>query len=86
MEHLSDDGNLPPYNRLNFENAVLVRVATLTSTNMNGGYAKLSTGYFDAPAGLVILNSVQSIGDIQDLTLTVKEGKYKGVHAPNMLE
>lgn len=85
MQHLSDDGNHPPYNRNNFENGVFVRIATLT-TNLSG-LQKLSTGYFNAPAGLVILQSTTPLSqsDVM-LTMTAKEGKYKGVHAPSLLE
>lgn len=85
MEHLSDNGDIPPYNRLNFENGVLVRIATLT-TNTNG-LQKLSTGYFNAPAGLIVLQSTTPISqnDVM-LSMTAKEGKYKGIHAPSMLE
>lgn len=85
MAHLSDDGNIPPYDRLNFENAVLVRVATIA--NFVTG-PKLSTGYFNAPAGLVVVQSRSNNllpSDVM-LTMTAKEGKYKGIHAPSMLE
>lgn len=85
MLHLADDGSIPPYNRLNFENGVLVRIATLTANT--SGLQKLSTGYFNAPAGLIVLQSSTPIdGDDVILSMTAKEGKYKGIHAPSMLE
>lgn len=85
MDHLSLDGAFPPYNRINFENGVFVRIATLT-TNTNG-LQKLSTGYFNAPAGLIVLQSTTPISqDDVMVSMTAKEGKYKGIHAPSMLE
>ena len=85
MVHLADDGNIPPYNRLNFENGILVRIATLTANT--SGLQKLSTGYFNAPAGMIVLQSSTPLSqnDVM-LTMTAKEGKYKGIHAPSMLE
>lgn len=85
MEHLSSDGDLPPYNRLNFENGVFVRIATLTTNT--SGLQKLSTGYFNAPAGIIVLQSTTPISqDDVMISMTAKEGKYKGIHAPSMLE
>ena len=85
LEHLSGDGNQPPYNKLTLENGVLVRIATLTANTT--GLQKLSTGYFNAPAGMIVLQSTTPISqnDVM-LTMTAKEGKYKGIHAPSMLE
>ena len=85
LDHISDDGNIPPYDRLNFENGVFVRVATLA--NFVTG-PKLSTGYFNAPAGIVVVQSRSNNLQPSDvmLTMTAKEGKYKGIHAPTMLE
>jgi hypothetical protein len=86
--HVKSDGNDPPYNKDDLENGVLVRIATLTASPTGPqGYTKLSTGYFNAPAGLIVLQSSSNMtNDYPQLTLTVKEGKYKGVHAPSMLE
>ena len=85
FDHVKADGNDPPYNKDNLENGVLVRIATLTA-NTNG-LQKLSTGYFNAPAGMIVLQSTTPIeqNDVM-LTMTAKEGKYKGIHAPSMLE
>ena len=87
-DHLSDDGNLPPYNRIGLYNDVFVKVGVLGGTN---GAQKLSTGYFDAPAGLIILIAQVPTppfpaGGKSFITISCKEGKYKGIHAPNMLE
>lgn len=85
MEHLQDDGNLPPYDKDAIRNEIWVKVATL-SVNA-AGQQKLSTGYFEAPAGLIaISSSVPLAGDATVLNLEVKAGDYKGVHAPSYLE
>ena len=87
MEHLSDDGNNPPYSNSSIEDQVFVKVATLF-VDANGT-SKLSTGYFNAPCGLVYL---QSSGGLNATTLSSKiyveskGGDYKGVHGTPMLE
>lgn len=86
MDHLSDDGNLPPYNRTGIANEVWTKVGTLSiPTN---GQQRLSTGFFCAPAGLVVLvsNATMDPAGSPFLSLEVKAGDYKGVHAPSMLE
>ena len=86
MEHLQDDGNRPPYNRTNFENSVWVKVGTL-SVNA-AGQQKLSTGFFVAPAGLIAIESSVPLdpSGVPILSLELKAGDYKGIHAPSYLE
>ncbi len=86
MEHIQGDGNLPPYNRTNFENAVWVKVGTL-SVNASG-QQKLSTGFFVAPAGLIAIESSVPLDPSASpiLSLELKAGDYKGIHAPSYLE
>ena len=86
MAHLSDDGNAPPYNRTNIANEVWIKVGTLSLPA--AGQQKLSTGFFCAPAGLVVLQSTAPMNPATEpfLSLEVKGGDYKGVHAPSMLE
>ena len=85
MEHLQDDGNLPPYDKDTIRNEVWVKVATLFVNN--AGTQKLSTGYCEAPAGLIaITSSVPLPTAATILNLEVKAGDYKGVHAPSYLE
>jgi len=83
MQSLQADGNSPPYDPNNLP-SVWVKVATLTVGT--AGNQKLSTGYFDAPCGLVYLKStgqtIDSLGN--NLSLTVQSGDYKGVKAHNM--
>lgn len=87
MDHLSDDGNIPPYDRTGIENQVLTKVATLYVDA--GGGNKLSTGYFNAPCGLVYISTAGGINGTtigNKIYVEVKGGDYKGVHAPSMLE
>ena len=83
---LQTRGNLPPYDT-NGVGQVFpwVRVGELDVATV--GAQRLSTGYFNAPCGFVILRDVSG-GPVQTSTLsmTVKSGDYKGVHAPSMLE
>lgn len=86
MDHLSNDGNNPPYSASIIRNEVWIKVGTLFVGT--AGQQRLSTGFFDAPAGLVLLQSTAPLDPNASpiLTLEVKAGDYKGVHAPSMLE
>lgn len=85
--HLSQDGNAPPYEQSTIDNNVLVRVARLV--NDGTGTSKLSTGFFNAPCGFIILEGVgggTSVTLDSAITLEVQAGDYKGVKAPSYLE
>jgi len=86
-DHLQSDGNNPPYGSSTLENDVLVKIGTLSA---NPQAQKLSTGYFDAPCGFILIKASQAVpfsSTTNELvTLVVKEGDYKGVHAMSMLE
>lgn len=84
--HVTQDGAQPPYNRNNFENSVWVKIATL-SVNASG-QQKLSTGFFVAPAGLIAIESSVPLDPSGSpiLSLELKAGDYKGIHAPSYLE
>ena len=87
MEHLSDDGNLPPY-ELGLSPLPFVRVGTLNNDSGTTNQ-KLSTGYFEAPCGLFFIVASAARGGHQGssrFTLCAKPGDYKGVHAPSYLE
>lgn len=87
MEHLSDDGNNPPYSATTFANQCWVKVGTLFIRA--SGTNKVSTGYFNAPCGLIVLatsGGLEANTITENVHLTVKPGDYKGVHAPSMLE
>lgn len=87
MSHLSDDGNGPPYDRTGFPANPFVHVATL-AINATGD-DKISTGFFKAPYGLILVSTSGGL-DANSVTgkiyLTVKNGDYKGVSGINMLE
>lgn len=87
MDHLSDHGNLPPYAESTLESQCWVLIGTLyiraTGTN------KLSTGFFNAPCGLVRLvtsGGLEANSLSENVSIEVKGGDYKGVHAPSYLE
>jgi hypothetical protein len=87
VNHISTDGSLPPYDRANISSNVWTRVATLTTTS--AGVQKLSTGTFLAPAGLIVFELGGGLSDVNladVLTIDLKLGDYKGLHAPSMLE
>lgn len=88
MDGIQSKGDLPPYNAQNFTDNVWVKVATLDNSGTgNPGDAsssRMTTGFFNAPCGFVVI--VPSIAHqlAGDLSLTVKAGKYKGTSAMNM--
>lgn len=87
MEAYQDRGNLPPYGANAFPQ-VWVKIATLQTSNgtSSNGAAKLTTGYFDAPCGLVCISSpTQAISTLsEDISVEFRAGDYKGVRAHNM--
>ena len=81
-QHLQGAANEPPYDKTGVNAATpFVKIAELGST---GGVQKLSTGFFTAPCGFVVIYSTS--GNVNNLTFEVKSGDYKGVHAPSMIE
>jgi hypothetical protein len=84
---LQTKGNLPPYDATGVNaGEPWVRVGTLSA----GASSKLSTGFFNAPCGFVIITQgggfENAIVQEEFLSWTVKSGDYKGVHAPSLLE
>lgn len=89
MDDLADRGNLPPYNATTFTGSPWVKIATLDNsgqTNPGGGsgHARMSTGFFNAPCGLVVLQTNIATTLAGNVSMTVKQGQYKGVAAMNM--
>lgn len=87
MTDLQSDGNLPPYNQTSLNpESPWVRVGEVGTGA--SGVQRLSTGYFTAPLGLVVLVGVGSSPNEQyaKVSFECKPGAYKGVHAPSMLE
>lgn len=82
MDALADFGNAPPYDATAMNPRVWVRIGRLNAVAAHG---KLSTGYFNAPCGLVVVRpTVASTPIAAQLSLTVQAGNYKGVKAHNM--
>jgi hypothetical protein len=84
-QHLSEAGNAPPYdsNSLN-GNKLFRKVATIGGDNSQTGLVnKLTTGFFDAPLGAILLVTTDSPGSIE---LEVQPGDYKGVHAQTYID
>ena len=80
---ISEDGNEPPYKADGYGNAIWVKVGTL---HLQSGRQRLSTGFFMAPLGKIVLTGVAAIGENADLSVSIKGGDYKGVMSHSMLE
>jgi len=78
---LQDQGNNPPYNATGYGEGYWTKVGVL---HLQSGRQRLNTGFFKAPCGLIALTNVATVTG--DISLEVKKGDYKGIHAPNMLE
>jgi len=79
--HLSTAGNSPPYDGTSLDPNFLFRKVAVLGANTDG--SKLSTGFFDAPLGCVILVATRQLGDIQ---VEVAAGDYKGVHGESYID
>lgn len=85
-DHLQTSGDNPPYDTTGVNaGSPFVKVAELGSGAAGTGAQKLSTGFFTAPSGLILITGMAS-GDVGDVLVEMKRGDYKGVHAPSMLE
>ena len=83
-DNLQGNGDAPPYSQDGVNSgSPWVRVAVLGGT---AGTQKLSSGFFTAPCGLILLKGYGSDDATYPASLEVKAGGYKGVHAPSMLE
>lgn len=83
-DDLQTRGNSPPYDPNSLDGAALFRrVATIGATS---GHQKYSTGYFDAPLGLVLLVATNTASSDDFFEVEVQSGDYKGVHAPSYVE
>lgn len=80
FDDVTDHGNLPPYETNVESGTPFTQVATLS---IEPGAQKMSTGFFNAPCGIVIVTGLNGAA-LQRLTLTAKAGDYKGVDAPRM--
>ncbi len=84
MEALQQRGNLPPYEADAFP-GVWVKIAQL-QTSATEGAQRLSSGYFDAPCGQVVLQIAGATTTTINNKVAVefRAGDYKGVKAHNM--
>ena len=83
FENEQDNGNLPPYSTgVPQTSAPFIKIAQLqvgTGTEASG---RLTTGFFDAPLGLIILeNYAPTDTDNADIIVECQAGDYKGVKA-----
>lgn len=76
IDDLLTRGNLPPYNP-NTWDAVWIKVGSLYQSS--AGNSRLTTGFFEAPLGLIYLPGYVCTSNI--LQLEVASGNYKGVKA-----
>lgn len=88
IDHLSNDGNAPPYDNVTLNPAQpWVQVADIGNGTGAGqvDLGRLSTQYFDAPCGFVVVH-FENGGEAfdEELTLECKPGTYKGIDAPAM--
>lgn len=80
-------GEFPPY-ATQATNDLYVKVTTLKETGT--GVQKLTSGYFEAPLGVVILVSSGFIASgtaaEQPINVHFQKGDYKGINAPSYVE
>lgn len=83
LTNLQEDGALPPYDQSDMRGShPFIEIAEL-GKGAGNGTQKLSTGFFDAPCGLILIVGVDND---QDFSVEIQAGDYKGVNAPSMLE
>lgn len=92
-EMLAETGDRPPYDwdKASWEYGNLVMRGVIGGHEDGAQNLRTSTGFFNAPLGLVFIRSYQS-GSLTDITTTypgisveVAGGSYKGVHAPSLV-
>lgn len=80
---LGNSGNDAPYNASTMPSAVWVKVAELRNDAPEA--AKLSTGFFMAPAGAFYVKPPSGTFTFDnEISITVQSGNYKGVKAHNL--
>lgn len=85
---MDDQGDYPPYHETDFPQlevhqgqllSVIQEASGGGGAALSGAQGRYSTGYFDAPLGLLRITP----GVSAELTIEVQEGDYKGVNAPD---
>lgn len=75
---MDDQGDFPPYHETAFPQMEVLQSQLVCTDPSAAGIQRLSSGYFDAPLGLIRIGSPTN----NELTIEVQAGDYKGVHAP----
>lgn len=83
-ELMQDGGNLPPYAQSVESSTPWIKIGQLHADSTTTTGQRLTTGYFDAPLGFVILENFTPGTDQNDITIEVQAGDYKGVKAVPM--
>lgn len=82
-DDLKGRGNQPPYDGTNMRHSPWVKVGELH--NAGTGSQRLSTGYFNAPCGLVVIKTPTPNKTLTgEISMVAKSGSYKGVAGHNM--
>lgn len=79
INRLLQNGNEPPYSATLLPDAVFVSRGKLFRQSNLAGTSKESTGFFDAPLGLVWIYMDAQTESAPAISLTVQGGSYKGV-------
>jgi hypothetical protein len=84
-DDLQADGNLPPYDQSGVNaGSPWVKIGTLGAGV--AGQQRLSTGFFNAPCGLVVLVGNSNDWNSDEMMFEVQKGDYKGVGGKSLLE
>ena len=81
---MQGDGNLPPYDAQGNDGltSAWTKVATLNNSAVGAADGRLSTGFFRAPLGMILITGIDANGAV---TLQVREGSTKGIKVHNIL-
>lgn len=79
MNRLLSNGNEPPYSTTDLPDEVFVSRGKLFRQSNLSGVSRESTGFFDAPLGLVWIYMDSETTGHPSISLTVQGGSYKGV-------
>ena len=80
-EHIRTAGNSPPYDANSLDANFMFRKVGKIGTSTDG-IQKLTTGFFDAPLGCILIVAAAGPNALtgEELELEVQAGDYKGVH------
>ena len=78
---LQDEGDYPPYHETDFPQLEVLQNTLVVLGDSSGAAraGRMSTGYFDAPLGLLRITPTAN----EEITIEVQAGDYKGVEAPD---